>query len=85
MTKGLKEHEEKKLAPLTRSSSEKIYKIGCFANRKDARRRHVGSFRAKSDEEAIRMFCEEVSRTGDSRYTYRLYSGDWKREIYQFY
>ena len=64
----------------------RVYKIGRYANRKDAKRHHVANVLAASDEEAINEFMEYVGTKDDNQKArYVLYSGDWKRTITKFY
>lgn len=78
--------KEKTLKPFTRNTSTKTYKIACFANRKDAKRHLVKSFQAESEEKAIEYFIQKVTVDGiPEKYSYKLYTGDWQKQIYQFY
>ena len=63
----------------------RVYKIGRYANRKDAKRHHVANVLAASDEEAINEFMEYVGTKDDNQKArYVLYSGDWKKTIITF-
>lgn len=63
----------------------RVYKIGRYANRKDAKRHHVANVLAATDEEAIEEFMQYVGTKEDNlKSRYVLYSGDWKRTIITF-
>ncbi len=63
----------------------RVYKIGRYANRKDAKRHHVANILAATDEDAITEFMEYVGAKDDNmKSRYVLYSGDWKRTIITF-
>ena len=63
----------------------RVYKIGRYANRKDAKRHHVANILAASDEEAIQEFCEYCNLKEDNQKArYELCTGDWKRVIFVF-
>ena len=63
----------------------RVYKIGRYASRKDAKRHHVANVLAASDEEAINEFMEYVGTKDDNQKSrYVLYSGDWKKTIITF-
>ena len=65
-----------------------VYKIAWFSNRRDAKRHLYKPFQAISDGEAIETFVDVVTtlrlQEENRNKTFKLYSGDWKREIYSF-
>ena len=70
----------------SRDGTTKLYKIGRYANRKDAKRHHVANVISSSEEEAVGEFLEYVGTKDDNQKArYVLYSGDWKRTITEFY
>lgn len=54
-----------------------VYKIAWKNRRRDAKRHLLKSFQAENEKEAIKRFKEVVPQLPD-KYTYALFTGNWK-------
>lgn len=69
---------------ISRGGEYRVYKVGRYANRIDARRHHIANILARDREDAISEFIEYVSLKEDKDSArYILYDGRWN-EIIQF-
>ena len=69
-----------------RGGPSKTYKIARLAARRDAKRHHIANIIAENDDDAIEEFIDYVALKDDNKTaTYKLYSGDWSREIVTFH
>lgn len=70
---------------ISRDGSTKVYKIGRYAPRKDAKRHHVANIISDSEEKANEEFLLYVTQKEDCQSArYELCTGDWKKVICVF-